>query len=139
MAKTNYDSVFLQPEITQAGEFQVFTIRGKDTRGFDYTVRLSPVSAETIPGDLPETVNADRIELYCGGTPENIEKVSGEIEVKIGKEAEAHHIKEASAVYIPKDVPVKHRVVTEPKETAFMLSFTLTPKWEETAKKKGGK
>jgi hypothetical protein len=139
MAKQNYDNVFLQPEITQAGEFQVFTIRGKDTRGYDYTVRLSPVSGETIPGDLPETVNADRIELYCGGTPKDIEKVSGEVEVKIGKEGEAHCIKEASAVYIPKDVPVKHRVVTEPKDTAFLLSFTLTPKWEPPVTKKGGK
>jgi hypothetical protein len=139
MAKKKYEECFLQPKITQAGEFQVFTIKGKDTRGYDFSVRLSPVSKETIPGDLPSTVDTDRIEVYCGGTPKEIEKVSGEVEVTLGKEGEAHSIKEASMVYIPKGVPVKHRVVTEPKETAFLLSFNLTPKWEPQVKKKGGK
>jgi hypothetical protein len=138
MTKNKYADVFLQPKITQAGKYQVFTIKGKDTRGFDYTVRLSPVSEETIPGNLPETSPADRIEAYIGGNPKEIEKLTGAVEVKLGKEAEAHIIKEASMVYIPKGMPVKHRVKTEPKDMPFLLSFTLTPKWEEPAKKKKG-
>jgi hypothetical protein len=138
MAKNKYSECFLKPRITQAGEFQVFTLKGKDTRGFNFTVRLSPVSKETIPGDLLETADSDRIEAFIGGDPKEIENISGAVEVKLGKEAEAHVIKEASMVYIPKGMPVKHRVTKEPKDPSFMVSFSLTPKWEEPAKKKKG-
>jgi hypothetical protein len=139
MAKKKLDGIFLQPEITQAGEFQVLTIKGKDTRGYDWKVRLAPISKKTVPGDLPETANADRIEVYAGGKPKEIDKISGEIEVTLGKEEEPHRIKEASIVYIPKGTPVQHRVINEPKETAFLLNFTLTPKYEPAKNKKGGK
>lgn len=139
MAKKKYDDIFLQPDITRAGEYQVFTLKGKDARGFDFTVRLAPVSKDTIPGDLPETADADRIEVIIGGDPKEIEKINGEVEVSLGKEKEAHSIKEASMVYIPKGMPVKHRVVKEPEGKAFLASFSLTPRWEEPAKKKGGK
>jgi hypothetical protein len=139
MAKKKYAEVFLQPEITQAGEYQIFTLKGKDTRGYDFAVRLAPVSGATIPGDLPKTADADRIEVYVGGQPKDIEKISGDVEVKLGNEGEVHHIKEAAIVYIPKGVPVQHRVIAEPKETAFMLTFNLTPKWAPPADKKGGK
>ncbi len=139
MAKKKYSDIFLQPEITQAGEFQVLTMKGKDTRGYDWKVRLAPISKKTVPGDIPETVNADRIEVYAGGKPKEIDKISGEVEMTLGKEEEPHRIKDASIVYIPKGTPVQHRVITEPKETAFLLSFTLTPKYATPGKKKGGK
>lgn len=139
MAKNKYEDIFLQPEITQAGDLQVFTIKGKDSRGYDWQVRLSPISAKTVPGDLPVTADADRIEVIIGGDPKEIEKISGEVEVALGKENEAHTIKEASMVYIPKGTPVKHTVKKEPKDKAFLLSLSLTPKWEDKKEKKEGK
>lgn len=139
MSPKKYEDIFLKPEITQAGEYQVFTIKGKDSRGYDWKVRLAPISKKTIPGDLPETANADRIEVIAGGEPKDIDKISGEVEVTLGKEAEPHNIKEASIIYIPGGTPVRHRVIKEPKNTDFLLSFTLTPKYEPPKNKKGGK
>jgi hypothetical protein len=139
MIKKKYEEVFLQPEITKAGEFQVFTLNGKDTRGFDFSVRLAPISKETVPGNLPVTADADRIEVFIGRDPKEIEKIDGAVDVSLGKEGETHTIKEASMVYIPKGMPVKHKVTKDPKDKALMVSFTLTPRWEEPAKKKGGK
>jgi hypothetical protein len=139
MAKRKYTDCFLQPEITQAGEFQVFKVKGKDSRGYDWQVRLAPVSKETYPGDIPETSKADRVEMYLGGKPAEIEKISGEVEVALGKEGEKHNINKAAMVYIPGGTPVRHRIVRQPAETAWLLNFTLTPKYVEPEKKQEGK
>jgi len=139
MANKKYDDIFLQPEITKAGEFQVFTLKGKDTRGFDFSVRLAPISKETVPGNLPATADSDRIEVFIGQNPKEIDKITNEVEVTLGKEGETHTIKDASMVYIPKGMPVKHKVTKESGEPGLLVSFSLTPKWEEPAKKKGGK
>jgi hypothetical protein len=139
MAKRKYDNCFLKPEITQAGQFQVFKMKGKDARGYPWMVRLAPVTAKTYPAELPVTANADRIELYVGSQPMEIDKISGEMEVALGKEGEKYNIDKAAMVYIPKGVPVKHRIITKPKETTWLLNFTLTPKYEPPKAKKGGK
>ena len=139
MAKRKYEDYFLKPEIKQAGEYQVFTMKGKDTRGYDWQVRLAPVSAKTYPADIPETVNADRVEMYLGGEPPTIEKVSGEMEVTLGKEKEKYSIGKPTLVYIPKGVPAAHKIIKKPEQTVFMLGFTLTPKYEPPKAKKGGK
>jgi hypothetical protein len=139
MAKRKYDNCFLKPEITQAGEFQVFKMKGKDTRGFPWMVRLAPVTAKTYPAELPETANADRIELYVGSQPMEIDKITGEMEVALGKEGEKYNIDKAAMVYIPKGVPVKHRILRKPEKTTWLLNFTLTPKYETPKAKKGGK
>lgn len=130
MAKKDYESCLLQPEIVNIGSYQTFTIKNKDRRGYDYVARLLPVSKETVPGDIPETADTDRLELFVGGSPDDIEKVSGEIEVSLGKENETYSINEAALVYIPKGLPVRHRIIREPEKTAFLLSFNLTPRWE---------
>lgn len=139
MAKRKYDNCFLKPEITQAGEFQVFKMKGKDARGYNWMVRLAPVTAKTYPADMPETSNADRIELYVGSQPMEIDKISGEMEVALGKEGEKYNIDKAAMVYIPKGVPVKHRILRKPEKTTWLLNLTLTPKYEPPKEKKGGK
>ena len=53
MAKRKYDDMFLKPEITQAGEYQVFTMKGKDSRGFDWKVMLAPITEKTYPAQIP--------------------------------------------------------------------------------------
>jgi hypothetical protein len=130
MAKRKYDDCFLKPEITRAGEFQVFKMKGKDDRGYDWMVRLAAISEETYPADLPETAGADRIELYAGGKPMEINKISGEMEVMLGKEGEKYSIDKAMMVYIPRGVPVRHRLVRKPEEISWLLNFTLPPKKE---------
>lgn len=139
MAKRKYDKCFLKPQITQAGENQIFTMKGKDARGYNWMVRLAPVTAKTYPAEIPETAKADRIELYVGGKPAEIGNISGAVEVALGTENEKYNIDKAAMVYVPKGVPVKHRIVKNPKETTWLLNLTLTPKYEPPKAKKGGK
>jgi hypothetical protein len=139
MAKRKYDDCFLKPEITQAGEYQIFKMKGKDARGYDWMVRLAPITAKTYPADIKETVDADRIELYVGSKPMEIEKISGEMEVTLGKEAEKFDISRAAMVYVPKGVPVKHKIVKKPEDVTWLLNINLTPKYEAPKAKKGGK
>jgi hypothetical protein len=139
MAKRKYDDCFLKPEITQAGEYQIFKMKGKDTRGYDWQVRLAPITAKTYPAEIAEKVDADRVEMYLGGVSPDIEKVSGEMEISMGKEAEKFIIDKPTLVYIPKGVPVSHKIVKKPEKTTFMLNFTLTPKYEAPKTRKGGK
>ncbi|MDD5338684.1 MAG: hypothetical protein PHG35_04655 [Dehalococcoidales bacterium] len=139
MAKRKYDNCFLKPEITQAGQYQIFKMKGKDSRGYPWMVRLAPITAKTYPAEMPQTANADRIELYVGGKPAEIDKISGKMEVALGEEAEKYNIEKAAMVYVPKGVPVQHRIIKYPKETTWLLNLTLTPKYEPPKVKKGGK
>jgi hypothetical protein len=139
MAKRKYDDSFLKPEITQAGENQIFKMKGKDARGFDWMVRLAPITEKTYPGEIVKTSDADRVELYVGGNPDEIGKLSGEMEVALGSEGEKYDIKAAAMVYIPKGTPVQHRIVKKPLDTTWLLSFNLTPKYIAPKAKKGGK
>jgi hypothetical protein len=139
MAKRKYDNCFLKPEITQAGQFQVFKMKGKDARGYKWEVRLAPITAKTYPAELPVTATADRVELYVGGKPMEIDKISGEMEVALGKEGEKYNIDKAAMVYVPKGVPVKHRIMRKPEATTWLLNLTLTPKYEPPKARKGGK
>ncbi len=139
MAKRKYENNFLKPEITQAGEYQIFTMKGKDARGYDWKVRLAPVTAKTYPAEIPETVSADRIEMYVGSKPLEIGKISGEMEVTLGKEQEKFSIDRAAMVYVPKGMPVKHKIVKKPADVTWLLNLTLTPKYEPPKSRKGGK
>lgn len=139
MAKRKFDDCFLKPQITQAGQFQVFIMKGKDARGYPWKVRLAPVTAKTYPAEIPEKANADRVELYVGSKPAEIDKISGKMEVALGQEGEKYNIDKATMVYVPKGVPVKHRIIKNPKETTWLLNLTLTPKYEPPKTRKGGK
>jgi hypothetical protein len=122
MAKRKYDDMFLKPEITQAGDYQIFKMKGKDARGFDWMVRFAPITEKTYP---------------------YIDKISGEMEVTLGKDKEKYNINKATLVYIPKGEPVTHKIVKKPKEITWLLNMNLTPKYvapkAKTAVKKGGK
>ncbi len=139
MTKRKYADCFLKPDILQAGEFQVFELNGKDSRGYDYTFRVAPVSENTVPGDLPEKSPADRVEMLVGGKPTELEKTDGELEIVLGAEKEAHRLDKATMVYIPGNTPVQHKLIRKPADTTWLFSFTLTPKWEGPAKKQEGK
>jgi hypothetical protein len=128
MAKRKYDDNFLKPEITQAGEYQIFKMKGKDTRGFDWQVRLAPVTEKTYPADIKDKVDADRVELYLG-QPAGIDKISGEMEVALGSEGEKYNINRATLVYVPKGVQVKHKITKKPEEVSWLLNINLTPKY----------
>jgi hypothetical protein len=139
MAKRKYDDNFLKPEITQAGEYQIFKMKGKDARGFDWQVRFAPVTGKTYPADIQKTADCDRVEMYVGGKPAEIDKISGALEVKLGAEGEKYDITKAAMVYVPKGVPVQHKIVKAPEETTWLLNINLTPKYEAPKAKKGGK
>jgi hypothetical protein len=139
MAKRKYDDMFLKPEITQAGDYQIFKMKGKDARGYEWQVRFAPVTEKTYPADIKETVNADRVELYVGGNPDEIGKLASQVEVALGKEKETYDINAAAMVYIPKGMPVKHRIVKKSKDITWLLNFNLTPKYEAPKAGKGGK
>ncbi len=139
MTRRKYDHCILKPDIIQAGEFQIFELKDKDSRGYDFTFRVAPVSESTVPGNLPEKVTADRVEMLVGGKPLELEKTGGELEVILGEEKEAHRLDKATMVYIPGGTPIQHRLIRQPEETAWLFSFTLTPKWEGPEKKQGGK
>jgi hypothetical protein len=139
MAKRKYDDMFLKPEIAQAGEYQIFKMKGKDARGHDWQVRLAPITEKTYPAEIPQTADCDRVELYVGGNPDEIGKLAGEMEVSLGKEKEAYDIKAATMVYVPKGVPVQHKIVKRSKDLTWLLNFNLTPKYVAPKAKKGGK
>jgi hypothetical protein len=141
MAKRKYDDNFLKPEITQAGEYQIFKMKGKDTRGFDWMVRLAPVTEKTYPADIAKTADADRVELYLG-QPAGIDKISGEMEIALGSEGEKYNINRATMVYVPKGTPVQHKIVKKPEDVTWLLNINLTPKYvapKAPKSKKGGK
>jgi hypothetical protein len=139
MARRKFDDCFLKPEISQAGEYQIFTMKGKDARGYDWKVRLAPVTGKTYPAEIPATAPADRVELYVGSKPMEIDKISGEMEVVLGKEGEKYDVNKAMMVYVPKGVPVRHRIVKEPEEITWLLNITLTPKQSTPEAGKDGK
>jgi hypothetical protein len=139
MARKKYDDMFLKPEITQAGEYQIFKMKGKDARGFDWQVRLAPITEKTYPGEIVKTADADRVELYVGGNPDEIGKLSSEMEVALGSEKEKYDINAAAMLYIPKGVPVQHKIVKKSKDITWLLNFNLTPKYVTPKTRKGGK
>ena len=139
MAKKKYEDYFLKPEITQAGEYQIFKMKGKDSRGYPWQVRLAPITEKTYPAEIARTTDGDRVELYVGGDPDNIGKLASEMQVALGSEGEKYDINAAAMVYIPKGVPVQHKITKKSKDITWLLSFNLTPKYVAPKPKKGGK
>jgi len=141
MAKRKYDDCFLKPEIIQAGEYQIFKMKGKDARGFDWMVRLAPITEKTYPADINDKADADRVELYLG-QPSEIAKISGEMEVALGSEGEKYDINRATMVYVPKGTTVKHKILKKAEDITWLLNINLTPKYvapKAPKAKKGGK
>jgi len=133
--KSKYEKYILAPEIKRYQDLQVFEIRGKDARGYDFAVQLSPVAAIPLMNETPEAAAADRVKAYIG-EPENVKDIGTEIEISMGAEPEVYKIDSASMTYIPKGTPHRQRVLKKPAKSSFVLTLTLPPKYVEPAKPK---
>jgi len=129
--KKEYAKNILSPEIKQYQDLQVFEFSGKDTRGYDFSVQLSPIEAIPLIEDKPQAVDADRVKMYFGGDPENMNDIGAEIEISLGKEPEIYKIDAAAMTYIPKGMHHQHHVVQKPEKLSWLLSFTLPPEYIE--------
>lgn len=131
-----YDKNILTGEIKTYQDLQVFELKSKDARGYDFAVQLSPVDAIPLMNEKPEAVNADRVKVYIGGNTDNVKDIGTEIELSMGTEAESYKIDSASVVYIPKGVPCRQRVLKKAAKESFVLTLTLPPKYIEPEKSK---
>ena len=132
--KSNYEKYILAPEIKKYQDFEVFEIKGKDARGYDWAVQMAPVEAISLMNEAG-AVNADRAKAYIG-EPDNVKDIGTEIEISMGADAEVYKIDSASMMYIPKGIPCRQRVLKNPAKASFALTLTLPPKYIEPAKPK---
>lgn len=131
-AKTKYDKYILVPEIKRYQDLQVFEIKGKDMRGFDWALQMAPIEAINLMNESG-SANADRAKAYIGA-PDNVKDIGTELEVSMGTEPAVFKLDSASVTYIPKGVPHKQRVLRKPAKDSFALTLTLPPKYEAPPK-----
>ena len=127
--KKDVNKYILAPEIKQYGDLQVFDFHGKDTRGYDFGVQLTPVQALPLINESPKAVDADRVNMYAGGDHEKIDELNAEIEITMGGEPEQYTIDSAAMTYVPKGTPYGHRVTKSTDKTSWILTLTLPPKY----------
>lgn len=127
--KKDADTYILAPEIKQYRDLQVFEFHGRDARGYDFGVQLTPVEAIPLIDEPLGAVDADRVNMYAGGTPETIGELNTEIEITMGEESEAYTIDSAAMTYVPKGTLYRHRVLKDPDKPSFVLTLTLPPKY----------
>jgi len=132
--KSKYEKYILAPEIKQYQDLQVFEIKGKDMRGYDWAVQMAPVEAIPLMNETG-AVNADRAKAYIGA-PDNVKDLGTEIEISMGVEPEVYKLDAASMTYIPKGTPHRQRVLKNPAKPSFALTLTLPPKYTAPAKPK---
>jgi hypothetical protein len=133
--ESKYQKNILVGEVKQYGDLQVFQLKGKDTRGYDWAVQMSPVDAIPLMTQ-PAAVDADRAMAYIGGDPKNVKDIGTEIEVSMGSEPEVYTIDSAAVTYIPKGTPYRQRVLKKAAKESFVLTLTLPPKYVEPPKPK---
>jgi hypothetical protein len=134
-AESKYQKYILTGEVKHYGDLQVFELKGKDARGFDWAVQMSPVGAIPLMKE-PAAVDADRVKAYIGGDPKNVKDIGTRIEVSMGSEPEVYTIDSAAVTYIPKGIPHRQRVLKKAETESFVLTLTLPPKYVEPAKPK---
>lgn len=127
--KKDVDKYVLAPEIKQYGDLQVFEFHGKDARGYDFGVQLTPLEVLPLINEPPKAMDADRVYMYAGGDHENIGEINTEIEITMGDESEKHKIDSAAMTYVPKGTPYGHRVAGNTVKTSWVLTLTLPPKY----------
>ena len=135
-AKSRYEKYILAPEIKKYRDLQVFELRSKDTRGYDFVVQLSPLDAIPRMEEAQEEANADRVKAYIGGDPNNVRDLGTEIEMSMGKERETYKTDAASVVYIPKGTPFRQSVLKKSDKLSFVLTLTLPPKYVQPDRSK---
>jgi hypothetical protein len=134
-AESKYQKHILIGEVKQYGDLQVFELKGKDARGYDWAVQMSPVGAISLM-TKPEAVDADRVMAYIGGDPKNVKDIGTEIEISMGSEPEVYTIDSAAVTYIPKGTPHRQRVLRKAVRESFVLTLTLPRKYVEPPKPK---
>ncbi|HEY93562.1 MAG TPA: hypothetical protein G4O15_01315 [Dehalococcoidia bacterium] len=127
--RKDVNQYILAPEIKQYGDLQVFEFHGKDARGYDFGVQLTPVQALPQINEPPKAVDADRVNMYAGGDHQNIGALNAEIEISMGEDSETYTINSAAMTYVPKGVPYGHRVTGSTDKTSWVLTLTLPPKY----------
>ena len=127
--KKDVDKYILAPEIKQYGDLQVFEFHGKDARGYDFGVQLTPAAALPLINEPPKAVDADRVNMYAGGDHEKIDELNTEIEIFMGEESETYTINSAAMTYVPKGTPYGHRITGKTDKTSWALTLTLPPKY----------
>ncbi|MFC1946464.1 hypothetical protein ACFLXY_00940 [Chloroflexota bacterium] len=127
--KKDVDKYILAPEIKQYGDLQVFEFHGKDARGYDFGVQLTPIAALPLINEPPKAVEADRVNMYAGGDHEKIDELNTEIEISMGEESETYTINSAAMTYVPKGTPYGHRITRKTGKTSWVLTLTLPPKY----------
>ena len=132
--KKNYQKYILAPEIKQYKDLQVFEIKGKDERGYDWALQMAPVEAIPLMSDAG-MVNADRTKAYIGA-PDNVKDIGAGILVSMGAGPEVYNIDSASVTYIPKGIPYRQNVLRKPQKPSFVLTLTLPPKYTPPPKPK---
>ena len=129
---TKYDKYVLVPEIKQYQDLQVFEMKGKDMRGYDWALQMAPIEAINLMNESG-AVNADRAKAYIGA-PDNVKDIGTELEISMGTDPAVFKLDSASVTYIPKGVRHKQRVLRKPAKTSFALTLTLPPKYEAPSK-----
>ena len=127
--KKDVGKYVLAPEIKQYGDLQVFEFHGKDARGYDFGVQLTPVEALPLMNEPPNAVDADRVNMYAGGDHEKVGELNTEIEISMGEELEKHTIDSAAMTYVPRGTLYGHRVTGSTDKTSWVLTLTLPPKY----------
>ena len=93
--KKDVNRYILAPEIKQYGDLQVFEFHGKDARGYDFGVQLTPVQALPLINESPKAADADRVNMYAGGDHEKIGELNTEVEIIMGDESKTYTIDSA--------------------------------------------
>jgi hypothetical protein len=127
--KKDVNKYILAPEIKQYGDLQVFEFHGKDARGYDFGVQLTPIQALPLINEPPKAVDADRVNMYAGGDHEKIGELCTEIEISMGDEPETYIIDSATMTYVPKGIPYGHSVIGKTDKASWVLTLTLPPKY----------
>ena len=132
--KRDVNQYILPGEIKQYDDLQVFEFHGKDARGYDFGLRLTPVQALPKMNEPVQAVDADRVFMYAGGDPAQIDELESEIEITLGEKPEAYKTDKAVMTYVPKGVPHGQRVTGESEKTSWVLMLTLPPRYEPPEK-----
>ncbi|MBN2238444.1 MAG: hypothetical protein JW712_01615 [Dehalococcoidales bacterium] len=132
--KRDVNEYVLPGDIKQYDDFQVFEFHGKDARGFDFGVRLTPAEAIPLMNEPVQAVDADRVFMYAGSDPARIDELNTGIEITMGEDAETCTIDAATMTYVPKGIPHGQRVVKTPEKTSWVLMLTLPPRYDPPEK-----
>jgi hypothetical protein len=133
MIKKKFPRIF-SPEIKKIQNTRLFEFKGKDSRGYDFTVRLCPLKKPFPWKEPPHAAASDQIEVYFGGDPARLNDIGTEIEIQLGKEPEVYKLNSASIVYIPKGLEHSDIKFNEASRHFWHLNITLPPKYVARAK-----